>query len=153
MMVAAREGLVPTIGRQMLDDVTVFRAQFGVGYEHPERLTEETARTYLQPFFATPEAVKHLERFILALDNRHTVAIEPLLRKLQAPTLVVWGTADIFFDVRWAYWLRDTIPGCRRVVEIPGAKLFVPEERPDELVAAMRELWGEAERAAVAGGA
>ena len=141
MMAAARQGLIPAIGRQLLDDVATFREQFGVGYEHPERLSEETARTYLEPFFATPDAIRHLERFILALDNRHTVAIEPLLRRLEAPTLVVWGTADVFFDVRWAYWLRDTIPGARGVVELEGAKLFFPEDRPDELAAALREFW------------
>ncbi len=152
LMTAAKQGLIPAVARQMLDDVEVFRTQFGVGYEHPERLTEETARTYLEPFFTTPEAIGHLERFILALDNRHTVAVEPLLRKLDAPTLVVWGTGDLFFDVRWAYWLRDTIPGARRVIELEGAKLFLPEERPDELAAALRELWGVSERTAAAHG-
>jgi len=138
---ATAQGLLPAIGRRMLDDVEEARAQFAVGYEHPERLTEETARTYLAPFFASPEAIGHLERFILALDDRHTVPIEPLLRRLTAPTLVVWGTADLFFDVRWAYWLRDTIPGTRRVVELDGAKLFFPEERPEPLAAALLEHW------------
>jgi len=53
----------------------------------------------------------------------------------------VWGTADEFFDVKWAYWLKDTIPGCSRVVELEGAKLFFPEERADELVDAIRDHW------------
>ncbi len=153
LMAAAKQGLIPAIARQMLDDVAIFRAQFGVGYEHPEQLSEETARTYLEPFFATSDGIKHLERFILALDNRHTVAVEPLLRRLEAPTLVVWGTGDVFFDVQWAHWLRDTIPGTRKVVEIPDAKLFFPEERPDELAAELRELWSATERTAVARGA
>lgn len=49
---------------------------------------------------------------------------------MRAPTLIVWGTADVFFDVKWAYWLRDTIPGATEVIEVPGAKLFFPEEQP-----------------------
>ncbi len=64
-----------------------------------------------------------------------------MLRRLEAPTLVVWGTGDIFFPVKWAYWLRETIPGCRKVIEIEGARLFFPEERPDVLSDALREHW------------
>ena len=54
---------------------------------------------------------------------------------------MVWGTGDGFFDVQWAYWLRDTIPGTRKVIELDGAKLFFPEERPEPLAAALREHW------------
>ena len=57
------------------------------------------------------------------------------------PTLIVWGTADGFFPVKWAYWLRDTIPGTRKVIEIDGAKLFFPEERPEQFAAAVRAHW------------
>lgn len=147
---ATAQGLLPGIGQQMLADVENARAQFAVGYEHPERLSEETARTYLEPLFATPEATRHLERFILGLDCRHTVVVEPLLRRLEAPTLIVWGTGDVFFDVEWAHWLRDTIPGARPVIELDGAKLFFPEERPDALAAALRSHWHAGDSVAAA---
>ena len=153
MLVAARQGLLPEIGRRMLADPEEARTQFGIGYEHPERVSEETLRTYLEPLFASPERVRTLERFIIGIDCRSNVAIEPLLRRLTAPTLVVWGTGDVFFGVEWARWLRDTIPGAGPVVEFPGAKLFFPEERPDELAEALREHWRQAEGAAVAAGA
>ncbi|MBV8793428.1 MAG: alpha/beta hydrolase, partial [Hyphomicrobiales bacterium] len=74
-------------------------------------------------------------------DVSQTREIEPLLRKLTAPTLIVWGTADPFFPLKWAYWLKGLIPGARQVVELEGAKLFFPEERPDELADAVREHW------------
>jgi pimeloyl-ACP methyl ester carboxylesterase len=138
---AARQGQLGERGRQMVADVKIARAAFARAYENPERVAEETFRTYLAPLFATEQSTRNFERFVAAQDCRHTVAIEPLLRKLEAPTLVVWATADIFFPVKWAYWLKDTIPGCKRVVEVEGARLFFPEERPDTLVAPMRELW------------
>jgi pimeloyl-ACP methyl ester carboxylesterase len=147
---ATAQGLLPGIGQRMLDDPEDARAQFAVGYEHPELLSPETLRGYLEPLFATPEATKHLERFILALEPSQMVAVEPLLRRLHAPTLVVWGTGDIFFDVQWAYWLRDTIPGTRTVIELDGAKLFFPEERPGPLAAALREHWQASSHAAAA---
>src|SRR6266436_4152610 len=47
---------------------------------------------------------------------------------------------DIFFDGKWARWLVKTIPGVVRLVEVPGAKLFFPEDRPDALVPPLRAL-------------
>ena len=64
-----------------------------------------------------------------------------LARQILGTNLIVWGTGDIFFDVEWAYWLRDTIPGTRNVVLVDAARLFFPEERPSELVKPLREHW------------
>jgi pimeloyl-ACP methyl ester carboxylesterase len=139
---AAAGQLVPALKR-MLDDVEFARAAFASGYQYPERLTLERFKEALAPLFADKQRTHDLLRFIAAMNSRDTVAVEPLLRRLRVPTLVVWGTADIFFDVKWAYWLKDTIPGCRKVIELEGAKLFFPEERPDELATAIRAHWQE----------
>jgi pimeloyl-ACP methyl ester carboxylesterase len=141
----AKEGGVGPVGRRMLEDVTFARASFAVGFEHPDRLSAEDFRTWLDPLFKTPASTRNLERFIASFDNRQTVVIEPLLRKLEAPTLIVWGTSDVFFPVKWAYWLRGTIPGARDVIELEGAKLFFPWERPDEFATALRNFWREQE--------
>lgn len=74
-------------------------------------------------------------------DVSQTREIEPLLRKLTAPTLIVWGTGDHFVPLKRAYWLKGLIPGARHVVDLEGAKLFLPEERPDELADAVRAHW------------
>jgi pimeloyl-ACP methyl ester carboxylesterase len=139
---AVAQGRLGEMGNAMLADIDVARSRFAGVYEHPEKLSSETVRAYLGPIFATPDAMRNLERwFQSSHDNSQTVSIEPLLRRLNAPTLVVWATADVFFPIKWAYWLRDTIPGCRKVIELEGAKLFFPEERPDELADALREHW------------
>lgn len=144
LLAAVARGGLAQIGRGWLSDVAAARASFAAAYEAPESVSEATFKTYLQPLFASTAAVRLLERwFDSASDNRQTVEIEPLLRELRAPTLMVWGTADAFFPLRWAYWLRDTIPGARHVIEVNGAKLFFPEERPDELAAPLRALWTE----------
>jgi pimeloyl-ACP methyl ester carboxylesterase len=141
----AKEGGVGPVGRRMLEDVTFARASFAVGFEHPDRLSAEDFRTWLDPLFKTPASTRNLERFIASFDNRQTVVIEPLLRKLEVPTLIVWGTSDVFFPVKWAYWLRGTISGARDVIELEGAKLFFPWERPDEFATALRNFWSEQE--------
>ena len=49
---------------------------------------------------------------------------------------------DETFGVKWAYHLRDMIPGAKEVIEVDGAKLFFPEERPGDLSPHLRTLWG-----------
>ena len=53
----------------------------------------------------------------------------------------MWGTGDIFFTRCWADWLVDLIPGATGVIEIPGGRLFFPDERAGELVAALEAHW------------
>jgi pimeloyl-ACP methyl ester carboxylesterase len=124
-----------------LSDPAVAREALGVGFEHPERLSDATLRGFLDPLLASDERVKNLERFFAAMDCRQTVEVEPLLRRLQAPTLVLWGTGDVFFDVEWARWLAKTIPGAREPVLLPDAKLFFPMERPARVAVELRKLW------------
>jgi hypothetical protein len=51
---------------------------------------------------------------------------------------------DMFFDVSRAYWLCATIPDTTRVVEVDGARLFFPEERPVDLVPHLEQHWAAA---------
>ncbi|HEY5809351.1 MAG TPA: alpha/beta hydrolase [Povalibacter sp.] len=131
-MVAAG-GLRATL-QAMLADKQVYRSPRALGpaYEHPERVTDETIDAYLRPLVEDPRRLRDLERFVGAFDCRHTLAVEDGLRKLQAPTLIVWGTDDVYFDVKWSHWLQQTIPGTRRRIEYTGARIFFPEERPAE---------------------
>lgn len=113
----------------------------GDGYEHPERLPDEVIRYFTEPVLGSAEVAGEFERFLLALTADDLLAAGPALRELRVPTLIVWGTGDIFFDVKWAHWLRDTIPGGTEVIEVEGAKLFFPEERPGDLVPHLRRHW------------
>jgi pimeloyl-ACP methyl ester carboxylesterase len=137
---AMADGALEQMGQAMVDDLSNAQAALGVGYEHPERLTEETVLAYLEPF-QSDTARRNLQRWFASMDNADTVAVHEGLTQLQTPTLIVWGTGDIFFELKWAYWLRDTIPGARTVIKLEGAKLFFPEERPDELASPLREHW------------
>ena len=71
------------------------------------------------------------------------LAVEAALGRMQTPTLIVWGTADLFFEVHWAYWLRDHIPGAQQVVEIDGGMLFFPYEHAERFVAPLRRFLDE----------
>jgi pimeloyl-ACP methyl ester carboxylesterase len=126
---------------ESMRDPAAARAALGVGFEHPERLSDEALRGFLEPLLRSDARVRSLERLFQAMDCRQTVEVEPLLRRLQAPTLVVWGLADVFFDVAWGRWLCETIPGARPLVELPEAKLFLPYERGAQLAGLLRRHW------------
>jgi len=132
----------------MLSDKSIYRSADALGpaYEHPEKVTDETIERYLRPFLATEQRTRDLERFVGAFDNKHTVAIQPKLRSLKAPTLIVWGTDDIYFDVKWSHWLATTIPGTKRRTEFKGARIFFPEERSEDFNRELREFWKHSEQ-------
>ncbi len=142
LAMAANGGLRGTL-QAMLSDKNVYRSQQALGpaYEHPERLSDESIEQYLRPFLRTEQRLRDLERFLAAFDNHHTLTIENRLKMLKAPTLIVWGTDDVYFDVKWSRWLADTIPGTRRRVELKDARIFFPEERWQEFNQELREHW------------
>lgn len=142
---AARQGTLANSYQQLLENPEAARARFARAWADPSVLTDEVLRVYLQPLLATQERRANFHRYWIAFDSAQTVAIEPQLRALRVPTLIVWALNDIFFDVKWARWLVKTIPGVVRLVEVPGAKLFFPEDRPDALVPLLRALLTAAE--------
>jgi pimeloyl-ACP methyl ester carboxylesterase len=138
----AHLGLAARISPWLLRDIRRGRKRFySLGYQDIENLPEDLARFWLESQFATPERARQNQRIMTSLRARDLLAIEPALARLQVPTLIVWGTGDTFFRRKWAFWLRDTIPGATDVVELAGARIFFPDERATELTAALRRHW------------
>lgn len=148
MGLAQRRVLGPVLG-DLLEYPELARSDFGlgVGYAHPSKLTEEVIRTYLEPLCQSPERVRRLEDYFLAFDCSQTVAIEPQLRELRVPTLVMWGADDVVFHVEWAHWLKRTIPGVTHVIEVDGGRLFFPEEMPRLVCSTLESFWSSETRA------
>jgi pimeloyl-ACP methyl ester carboxylesterase len=142
LAIAAGGGLRGAL-EAMLSDKRVYRSPQALGpaYEHPELLSDDSIETYLRPLVRTEQRTREFQRFLAAFDNKHTVAIEARLKTLKAPTLIVWGTDDVYFDVKWSRWLADTIPGTRNRVEFMGARIFFPEERWEEFNRELRAHW------------
>jgi pimeloyl-ACP methyl ester carboxylesterase len=138
---AAAGDLAPSAVALFGDLGAAARFSFGSAYEHLDRIDPGIIRSYLEPCVGTLERARQFERLLVALDADDLVSVTPQLKDLTVPTLVVWGTGDTFFDVAWAYWLRDTIPGTTRVVTVDGARLFFPEERPEDLAPHLRQHW------------
>jgi pimeloyl-ACP methyl ester carboxylesterase len=144
LAMAAGGGLPQTLNAMLVNkDIYRSPGALGPAYERPEEVGDDTIETYLRPLVASDQRTRDFERFLAAFDNRHTVNVEAKLRALRPPTLIVWGTDDVYFDVRWSKWLADTIPGTCRRVELNGARVFFPEERWSDFNELLRQHWQE----------
>ncbi len=138
---AERGQLAPLLVRLATDPAQARTGALGAGYEHPEQLSDEVLAAFARPVGATLDAARQFERLLTSVRGEELDAIEPLLKEFRVPTLLVWGTGDPNFGVEWAYRFRDAVPGVTEVVEVPGAKLFFPDERPEDLVPHLRRHW------------
>jgi pimeloyl-ACP methyl ester carboxylesterase len=143
VVLLARAGLfAPLAGPRLLRNLPATRKRmFGKTYQDIDRIPLDVVRAYLEPLVGTKDLAKEYQRWIASLRNADLAAVEPALRRLTIPTLMVWGTGDVFFHVRYAQWLLDTIPGATKVVTIEDGRLFFPDERAQELVANLRAHW------------
>jgi pimeloyl-ACP methyl ester carboxylesterase len=102
--------------KELLGDMETVRPAFGTGYEHVERCNGNPAhvsRAALGHAAGDAQSGAMADRFArLQPDggDRATVAPTP-----SAHADRVWGTADVFFPVKCAYWRKDTgLPARRR---------------------------------------
>jgi pimeloyl-ACP methyl ester carboxylesterase len=109
------------------------------GYEHPDQIPDEVWQSYFAP--NTIERAREFERLMAGLDSADLEAVHSQLGALTVPTLLVWGTGYPPFDIAWAYRLRDLIPSVRDLIEVDGARVFFPEERPEDLIPHLRRHW------------
>ena len=136
----ARARLLAPLQRAFLRDPRrARRALYGPGLENVESLPLELVKQWLAPL--SGGRAREMERWLSALRPRDLEAVAPALARLDVPTQIVWGTNDAFFAVKWAYTLKNLIPGVREVIEVPGARLFFPAERPADLAEPLLRFW------------
>ena len=142
LAMAASGGLPGTL-KAMIAEKNVYRSPQALGpaYEHPEQVSDDIIEKYLCPFVESEQRTRDFQRFLAAFDSKYTLAVEGRLKALKTPTLVIWGTDDVYFDVKWGRWLSETIPGTRRYIELKGARIFFPEERWQEFDKELRMHW------------
>lgn len=142
-MLLARAGKLADAMCEMLTNLGLARSDLGLGtaYENPEHITAELVHTYLSPVAQNAGRRNMMNKYVAAMDCQQTVDIQTQLKRVTAPTLIIWGTDDVFFPLKWAYWLKSQLGGSTTVIEAPGSRLFFCEERPGFFSNALREHW------------
>lgn len=136
----AKEGKLGDMAAAMLANPDMGREAFRLACEHPEELSDEALKVYLAPLVASPQRRVDVSRYIAAMDNRQMTDVEGALRRLAVPALVVWGDDDPYFPAAWGEWLAEALPDAR-LATLRGGRLFLPEERAEEVSALLREFW------------
>jgi pimeloyl-ACP methyl ester carboxylesterase len=150
----ARSGLLAPLGRLLLGRSTALRRRaYAGGYQDAAALSDELVEAWTGALYGTPDRARQFQRLLAGLRPDDLLAVEPALARLAVPTLLVWGTDDRFFPLSDAQWLRELLPDVRELVEVPGARLFFPDERPDELAGPLLRLWGQAPKRDTTSGA
>jgi haloalkane dehalogenase len=138
----ARAGQMPAMFEAIVGDVEGARAALASAFARPEvAITPERLAYDIAPLLASQERRRRLGEYLTELSPDATLGIVPALERFDRPVLVVWADADDFMPVASARWLEAHIPGVERLVIVPGAKLFFPEEEHELLSGELRAFW------------
>jgi pimeloyl-ACP methyl ester carboxylesterase len=141
--IAARTGLLARLGPRIVASRRLKLGGLTAGDPHPGRLPAEVVDAYYRPVFGTPQSSRAFTRLIRALSNRDLAAVRPQLAQLKVPTLLVWGTGDLFFPLKWAQRLAGLIPGTTKVTCLDGARMHFPDYRVDEFLPHLQQHWAQ----------
>jgi haloalkane dehalogenase len=143
LFAAIESGAAATVIGKMAKDAAIARVQLASTYEYADRISPELARIYFQPLVASKERAELLRGFGNAKRNREQmVALAPQLGESKVPAQVIWAEADTAFDLTQSLeWLRGNLGSLRRVIMVPRAKLFFPEEHPRLVSTLLKDFW------------
>jgi pimeloyl-ACP methyl ester carboxylesterase len=91
-------------------------------------ISDAELEPYLRPWLG-PVGQAAYYRQVAQFDERYTREIEPRYGEIDTPTLVLWGEQDGWLAPEFGRRLAEAIPGAR-LVSIPNAGHFVPEDQP-----------------------
>ncbi|OBG25282.1 alpha/beta fold hydrolase [Mycobacterium sp. 852002-51057_SCH5723018] len=139
--IAARMGLVAKVGPWIASSRGAMLRGLTAGYRHPGRLPAEVVDAYYGPVFGTRESSQAFARLTVAISSADLAAVRPQLSQLKVPTLIVWGTGDVFFPIKWGKRLAELIPGTTKLCTLRGARMHFPDERAQEFLPMLRQHW------------
>ena len=140
---AAKTGLMRLAAKPLISMPTIAKQIYRTGYQNVSAVPNDVIVDYLTPILGNSDGLRFMTALLSSMTPDQLAPITPLLRTCETPTAIIWGTGDIFFARKWADWLVDLIPGATSVTEIPGGRLFFPDERAPELVEALNSHWNQ----------
>ncbi len=97
----------------------------------PGAFTYEDIELYVEAL-ARPGALTAALNYYRALFRRNPLKARTLLRRIEAPVMVIWGERDRYLSKELAEPDPSWVPNLR-VERLPDASHFVAEDRPDEV--------------------
>ncbi len=101
-------------------------------FHNPEVVDDELLNYFRDPWVQNSEGREAFRKVIAAPPEDVTEPLENL-RKITAPTLILWAENDWLFPVSIAKRLQGDIAGAS-LATIPDCGHFIPEEQPEKMV-------------------
>lgn len=133
----------PGLGADLTPKETVylFLAKIGniIFSVWPLSLVADVARKILYKFAGSYDYYKTSGLLRETFKQIVNFRLEPLLPKIAAPTLILWGNEDNIVPVRVAYGMQQLIPHSQLTI-IPNARHAVPWSHPKEFADAVEKF-------------
>ncbi len=104
----------------------------------PGEFIDEDIERYAEAL-ARPGALTAALNYYRALFRRNPLKAQALLRRIEAPVMVIWGERDRYLGKELAEPDPSWVPNLR-VERLPDASHFVAEDRPDEVNSLLLEF-------------
>ena len=104
-------------------------------------LDADTSAAYLRPWSGEDGRAAYLAK-IAQFDEAETSELEPLLRSIDVPVLVLWGAEDAWLERSVGERLAGMIPRAEMRF-VPRAGHFAMEDAPEAVAAALSEFLTE----------
>jgi pimeloyl-ACP methyl ester carboxylesterase len=125
---------------------------FGGCFWNHDLIYGEFHETHIAPVLADDRRIRGLTHFLLGIDWELLDSLADAHRQITAPTLLLWGEQDTVFPVEQARPMAEQLANCRGFVTVPNTRLFVQEERPEEVVRIARDFFTADDMVGVSGG-
>jgi pimeloyl-ACP methyl ester carboxylesterase len=122
----------------LLRSRTFLRSGMGFGgcFSDLGLLDGEFHEQVVQPLLASPRRMDGMARYLRGLAWGPVDALEQAHARLAMPVELIWGADDPTFPIAQARRMVKQFPDAR-LVEIPGARLLVHEEKPADVARAV----------------
>lgn len=132
-------GLMGLMGRAMLAMPFLTRLPMAYGIVAKHRIDPEIVAEWIRPSATDPAVARDLGKFIQAVSPKVTMEVAGELPNVEQPVLLVWTPEDRCFPLSLGKRLEMTFPNARMVL-VDDAYVFVAEDHPEQVVAAIESF-------------
>jgi pimeloyl-ACP methyl ester carboxylesterase len=108
-------------------------AAFGGCFHDVSLIDGAFHQLFVEPMLRSDERIRGQIHYLRGIDWQMVDGMRAEHASIAIPTLLIWGEDDPVFPIEQARAMAKQLPNCRGLAIIPNAKLFVHEERPDEV--------------------
>lgn len=133
-------GAMALLGR-LVRIKALYPLPFVLGWVVKHPVPAEVTESYLWPLGRSAGVRRDLRKLLVGVHPRHTLAAAEKLRTFDRPVLLIWGSEEKLFPIRFARRLAGVLPDAR-LVEVPDTYTFISEDQPAALIRHIIEFAG-----------